>query len=175
MPGPGAGAATAAGAAAAAAGAAPPSRAATAAAAPDAPWQPLGTPRSQLTLDFTLPTGQSFRWRRSGAAEFTGVIGRRVVQVRQEANNVAWRVIARGAGAGDDAQDDAAELAEYFNLGVDLEALYAEWAAADARFAKVCAGGGIKWRRTRRWQRWHAACNACRMGCLRIQHAPTAC
>lgn len=42
-------------------------------------WQSLGAPPAELTLDFTLPTGQSFRWRRTGAAEFTGVVDNRVV------------------------------------------------------------------------------------------------
>jgi hypothetical protein len=116
----------------------PPSAAAAPAPAPG--WRRLGTPRAQLTLAFTLPTGQSFRWRQTAADEFTGVVGRRVVQLRQEADDVAWRVVGRGgdaAGAG--AEEDAAALADYFNLGVDLAALYDEWAAADARFAKVGA------------------------------------
>lgn len=42
-------------------------------------WQSLGAPSAELTLDFTLPTGQSFRWRRTGTAEFTGVVDNRVV------------------------------------------------------------------------------------------------
>ena len=43
-------------------------------------WQSLGTSRQELTLDFTLPTGQSFRWRRSGEAEYTGVLNQRLVR-----------------------------------------------------------------------------------------------
>lgn len=42
-------------------------------------WQSLEVPPAELTLDFTLPTGQSFRWRRTGEAEFTGVVDNRVV------------------------------------------------------------------------------------------------
>jgi N-glycosylase/DNA lyase len=122
------------GAAAAAAGAPPP---------PAAPaWRRLGTPPSQLTLDFTLPTGQSFRWRRAGPGEYAGVAGGRVLQLRQERADVAWRVLARAPGLPEDEGADAAALAEYFSLGVNLEALYAEWAAADARFAKVGARMG---------------------------------
>jgi len=45
----------------------------------DPQWQSLGTPRSELTLDFTLPTGQSFRWRKSGEQEYTGVVHNRLV------------------------------------------------------------------------------------------------
>ena len=44
-------------------------------------WRSLGTPASELRLEWTLPTGQSFRWRQTGEAplEFTGVIGQRAV------------------------------------------------------------------------------------------------
>ncbi len=42
-------------------------------------WQSLSAAPAELTLDFTLPTGQSFRWRQTGQAEFTGVVDNRVV------------------------------------------------------------------------------------------------
>ena len=43
------------------------------------PWKRLGTPRAELLLQFTLPTGQSFRWKETGVDEYTGVIGQRLV------------------------------------------------------------------------------------------------
>lgn len=43
-------------------------------------WQSLGAPRRELNLHFTLPTGQSFRWRKTGEDEYTGLIGPRVVR-----------------------------------------------------------------------------------------------
>lgn len=42
-------------------------------------WHSLGASPDELTLEFTLPTGQSFRWRRTGDVEFTGVVDNRVV------------------------------------------------------------------------------------------------
>ncbi len=45
----------------------------------DASWQSLDCPSSELRLEFTLPTGQSFRWRKTGPQEYTGVIQQRVV------------------------------------------------------------------------------------------------
>ncbi len=33
----------------------------------------------ELNLDLTMPTGQSFRWRKTGPNAYTGVIGTRVV------------------------------------------------------------------------------------------------
>ncbi len=53
--------------------------AAASASAHSVAWQSLGAAPAELTLDFTLPTGQSFRWRQTGEAEFTGVVDNRVV------------------------------------------------------------------------------------------------
>ena len=47
-------------------------------------WTSLGLNRRELTLDHTLPTGQSFRWRRTGENEYTGVIGTRVVRYAEQ-------------------------------------------------------------------------------------------
>jgi hypothetical protein len=86
-------------------------------------WTHLRTPRTELNLHFTLPTGQSFRWKRTSVDEYTGVIGHRVVrcllrrekeqswmawpttthkyclfmqvQLRHVEDDVEWRVVAR--------------------------------------------------------------------------------
>lgn len=95
-------------------------------------WRSLGTPPQQLLLHNTLPTGQSFRWRLTEPDTYTGVIGQRVVQLRQLQDDVKWQVLARGPGSSPDA--DAAALHDYFNLGIDLAAFYSEWAERDERF-----------------------------------------
>ena len=141
-------------------------------------WRSLNTPARELRLEFTLPTGQSFRWRQTGAQEFTGVIQQRVVctaswshiaaqgstywymrshhrkcadtmmtgshslssveqvQMRQEQDDVAFRVLARGEGT-HAAQDEAA-LHDYFNLRTSLAELSAQWAQGDGCFRKIC-------------------------------------
>jgi N-glycosylase/DNA lyase len=101
-----------------------------------ASWACLGTPRRELTLDNTLPTGQSFRWRKTSSSTYTGVIGQRVVQVRQLEDDVAYRVIARSQCARKD--EDQAVIFDYFNLSTNLSALSDQWAAADPRFRSVC-------------------------------------
>ena len=56
-------------------------------------WRAVpGTTEEELSLEFTLPTGQSFRWRRVKAAEptFDGVIGQRAVCLTEQAA-VPWR------------------------------------------------------------------------------------
>ena len=42
-------------------------------------WHSLAMPKRELFLAFTLPTGQSFRWRKTGDDLYTGVVHQRVV------------------------------------------------------------------------------------------------
>ena len=42
-------------------------------------WRSLAMPRRELCLAFTLPTGQSFRWRKTDDDMYTGVVHQRVV------------------------------------------------------------------------------------------------
>jgi hypothetical protein len=63
-------------------------------------WLSLHTPPEELLLANTLVTGQSFRWRRTDDSSscyemYTGVIGQRLVQMRQLPNDVQYRVLAR--------------------------------------------------------------------------------
>jgi len=103
----------------------------------DAParWSRLGTPRSELALEFTLPTGQTFRWRQTGADEFTGVMGQRVVRMRQLEDDIEYTVLARGPDAPEDG--DRAALEDYFNLHHRVGPMAAGWARADERFREV--------------------------------------
>eukprot|EP00892_Ulva_mutabilis_P000326 jgi/Ulvmu1/10294/UM060_0096.1 len=99
-------------------------------------WTCLGTPTDQLVLQNTLPTGQSFRWYKcEGEADFTGVVGERVVQMKQLQDDVSWRVIARGSSASPD--DDLKVLSDYFNLEVDLAKLAKYWASQDPHYEFV--------------------------------------
>jgi hypothetical protein len=63
-------------------------------------WVSLHTPPEELLLANTLVTGQSFRWRRTDDSSscyemYTGVIGQRLVQMRQLPADVQYRVLAR--------------------------------------------------------------------------------
>ena len=63
------------------------------------------------------------------------MVGPRAVVMRQLDDDVAYRVIARAPGASP--AGDAAALADYFNLSVNLSALAEEWRAADPNFARL--------------------------------------
>ena len=43
-------------------------------------WQTVQAPRSEVNLHFTLPTGQTFRWKRTAEEEYTGLLGERAVR-----------------------------------------------------------------------------------------------
>lgn len=105
--------------------------------ATDSRWRSLGTPEQELRLDFTLPTGQSFRWRRTSPGTYVGVVGQLVVAMKQGPTDVQYRILARGPAA--QPAEDAAALGDYFNLSTSLAELAAGWRAADERFARLSA------------------------------------
>lgn len=103
------------------------------------PWRSLGTPSEELRLEWTLPTGQTFQWRRSSSDPnlYTGVLARRLLQMRQLDGDVEWRTLARAADARP--EGDAEAIARFLRLDVQLGPLVERWAAADEHFASVAA------------------------------------
>ena len=101
----------------------------------DSGWVSLGVGAKELRLENTLPTGQSFRWRETTEGDYVGVIGERVVSMRQAPHDVLYRVHCRPSASS--ASADAAAIADYFNLEVSLTALSAQWAEADERFRRL--------------------------------------
>ncbi|KAF5827694.1 hypothetical protein DUNSADRAFT_240 [Dunaliella salina] len=115
---------------------------------PNSMWSSLSTDDVELKLKFTLPTGQSFRWTQLSEYDFVGVIGPRLVRLRQDSSanggNVWYRVLARGEGV--DVSDDEAAIREYLNLprktqgvaaGVSLRKLAPEWSERCERFKAI--------------------------------------
>ncbi|GAX83730.1 hypothetical protein CEUSTIGMA_g11155.t1 [Chlamydomonas eustigma] len=117
-------------------------------------WRTLSISSKELHLDYTLPTGQSFRWRRTGDIEYTGVIGNRVVKLRQDEDEVLYQVLARGEEEIECNSNDESIIREYFNLSpstpeipsslsrcdsspTTFSQLSEYWAARDQRFAAV--------------------------------------
>jgi len=101
-------------------------------------WRPLrGMRAEELRLRYTLPTGQSFRWRPRGCREddYVGVIGGRVVRVREGADadaDAEYKVYCRPSDEGEN--EDEARVREYFNADVSLADLYAGFRERDERF-----------------------------------------
>ncbi len=84
-------------------------------------WAPI--PSARLNIDATLRSGQSFRWRRTEAGEWLGVVGDAAVRIRPEAAGFWWQTYP--------CSGQWERLAAYFGLDVDLDALYGQWIDAE--------------------------------------------
>ena len=100
-------------------------------------------PVRDYDLAATLTSGQAFRWKRRGNA-WEGVVARRWVELRQEAN----AVVARTA----EAQSDWDWLRRYLQIDVDLEKVIATFPNDDAMRASVTACGGLRLLRQDPWE-----------------------
>ncbi|KAJ3160854.1 8-oxoguanine glycosylase ogg1 [Geranomyces michiganensis] len=96
------------------------------------PWTFLGVKPGDLQLKPTLNGGQSFRWRPTGDGEWTSVLKGRIISLRQASIDADVQFKSHHRGCVDEAR---AILFDYFQLGVDLKALYARW-NQDVNFQK---------------------------------------
>ena len=106
--------------------------------ASSSPWKSLGVTSDELRLEYTLPTGQTFRWRQTSTTpdSFIGVLGQRIVHLKQLDDDVHYRILGRSSTASPD--EDQAALSDYFNLGhIHLSTLTPTWCQKDPHFAKV--------------------------------------
>lgn len=95
-------------------------------------WECAGRP---LNLGVTLRSGQSFRWRQDTQGLWWGVVGRCALALWQAESApespLLWQTFPE--------PDNAALLADYFQFGIDLDALIAAWTAAEPRLADTFA------------------------------------
>ena len=126
----------------------------------NAKWKSLNTTRDDLSLDRTLPTGQSFRWlkvngggdecaeeerKKCQYSTYVGVIGRRVVKIRErlDANleagksSIEFCVLNTNANNGEKEEEEEEQITNdvrsYFNLDdpVPLKDLFEQFSKAD--------------------------------------------
>ncbi|KAM9374754.1 N-glycosylase/DNA lyase isoform 2-T3 [Phaethornis superciliosus] len=111
-------------------------------------WRSLPCPPAQLRLDLVLSSGQTFRWWESSPGAWTGVLGERVWTLRQDRDRLWYTVYGEEEEEEDGrpakaAKLDGAEtdqvLHDYFQLDVELPALYRAWGAADPLFRKIAS------------------------------------
>ena len=116
--------------------------------------------KARIRLDFTLASGQSFRWRETAPGEWTNVLSSYVWTLKQDDSDILYRVYEsvvvknkrilkevrkcpEHSVSCDSTeklpQSDVYEciLRDYFQLGVETESLYDEWRAKDPHFVKV--------------------------------------
>lgn len=80
-----------------------------------------------LDLDHTLMPGQSFRWKKDTSGRWTGVVRRKAVRVRRDADQVVCELLPEG--------DAGAFIEDYFRLDVSLLSLYRDFRRADGHIA----------------------------------------
>ncbi|KAJ6547656.1 DNA glycosylase [Mycena capillaripes] len=110
-------------------------------------WQSLVLPQSQLCLGAVLKCGQSFRWIAVGTVpnqEYRFCLRDRVVCLKQNPTTLFYRTVLPDpppSALPSSQQAVEAEtlvwLKDYFQLDVDLQKLYAEWATRDKVFSSV--------------------------------------
>ncbi|CAL5057760.1 unnamed protein product [Urochloa decumbens] len=111
-------------------------------------WHPLPLSAADLSLPLTLPTGQTFLWRRTSLypLRFTGAVGPHLVSLSHlpDAEDGRLAFLLHSDGSRPAAR---AALCDYLNAAVPLADLWRQFAAADERFAEVAArlgGGGAR-------------------------------
>uniref|UniRef100_I1P179 Protein kinase domain-containing protein n=1 Tax=Oryza glaberrima TaxID=4538 RepID=I1P179_ORYGL len=119
----------------------------------DGEWHPLPLSAADLSLPLTLPTGQTFLWRRTSLSplRFTGAVGPHLVSLSHLPSSdgrLAFLLHNNGGSSSSSVPAAArAALSDYLNAAVPLADLWRRFAAADARFAEVAArlgGGGAR-------------------------------
>ena len=105
-------------------------------------WVALGTPRTELTLEFTMNIGQSFRWRSIDVGSdniYVGVLGHHVIALKHHGDDVFYKILGCRDTKDTIYTSFAEQLEDYFNLGrVPLTILSESWKSADAMYADWC-------------------------------------
>lgn len=116
-------------------------------------WRKLPVSLAELCIDTTLRSGQSFRWKKLDDEWICALHGR-ILSLKQDAKHLHYRAtwptfqgplltpprsatpstIGSEDGAEEEEDDTEALLREYFNLDVNLSALYEQWSQADTNF-----------------------------------------
>lgn len=99
-------------------------------------WHPLDVLRTELSLPLTLPTGQTFRWRRTGPSQFTGVVGPHLLSLKHADEDPSGRV-HYFVHDSSDATSVRASLIDYLNLNISLAAMWQAFSAADPQFEAI--------------------------------------
>lgn len=115
-------------------------------------WYPLPLSTTDLSLPLTLPTGQTFLWRRTSLSplRFTGAVGPHLLSLcHLPDGRLAFLLHNNDPTITSSSSVSAARaaLSDYLNAAVPLADLWRQFATADARFSEVAArlgGGGAR-------------------------------
>uniref|UniRef100_A0A8C6V9C3 8-oxoguanine DNA glycosylase n=1 Tax=Naja naja TaxID=35670 RepID=A0A8C6V9C3_NAJNA len=109
------------------------------------PWRSLPCPRTELRLDLVLCGGQTFRlvWSETSPGYWTGVLAGRVWTLTQSEEHL-WYTFERSGShlSGElaraiDGLTPSQILQDYFQLHVNVSALYQGWSYVDSHFREI--------------------------------------
>ena len=83
----------------------------------------------ELNLEYTLASGQTFRWSRTDDGWWTGVVRGSVVCIRSTKDGLEWQTYPEASNIG--------LVTDYFRLSEHVEAIYAQLARADRHTCEV--------------------------------------
>ncbi|CAA0827927.1 N-glycosylase/DNA lyase OGG1 [Striga hermonthica] len=99
----------------------------------DVKWKPLNISKSELYLPLTFPTGQTFRWKKTGPSQYTGPVGPHLVSLKQlEDDGVGYFCHFT-----DDEDAARTQLFDFLNMGISLNKIWEEFKASDERFSEL--------------------------------------
>ncbi|KAJ7959160.1 Proteasome subunit beta [Quillaja saponaria] len=104
-------------------------------------WVPLNLGQGELSLQLTFPTGQSFRWKKTGPLQYTGVVGSHLISLKQLQEGEVFYCIHHTISEGNARE----ELLDFLNAGVSLADIWKVFSDSDARFAELSRHlGGVR-------------------------------
>ncbi|CAN1234428.1 N-glycosylase/DNA lyase OGG1 [Linum perenne] len=98
-------------------------------------WSPLNLSQSELYLPLTFPTGQTFRWKKTGDLQYTGALGPHLISLKHKEDDIGdvYYHVHRTPS-----QSDAeSALRDFLNFEVSLAEIWREFSASDPRFAEL--------------------------------------
>ncbi|KAL9226148.1 hypothetical protein vseg_001993 [Gypsophila vaccaria] len=100
-------------------------------------WVPLNLGKSELSLPLTFPTGQTFRWKKTGPLQYTGVVKSHLVSLKHlENGDVGYHIHATSSRLVD-CNDAKSVLLDFLNMGICLTDMWENFSASDERFAQL--------------------------------------
>ncbi|RVD85848.1 uncharacterized protein DFL_004153 [Arthrobotrys flagrans] len=116
-------------------------------------WGQLPVSLNQLCLATVLRCGQSFRWKASGPDEWSCGFPDRIISLRQSPTHLHYRATFPSPPPASSKDDTIEIVKDYFNLSIDLAALYEKWSSADPNFKKKAGEfGGVRMLRQDPWE-----------------------
>uniref|UniRef100_A0A803LMB6 DNA-(apurinic or apyrimidinic site) lyase n=1 Tax=Chenopodium quinoa TaxID=63459 RepID=A0A803LMB6_CHEQI len=86
-------------------------------------WVPLDLGKRELSLPLTFPTGQTFRWKKTGTLQYTGVVKSHLVSLKHlENGDVAYQFHPLTCSTSNFTEEEDAKLAllDFLNVGIRL-------------------------------------------------------